>query len=104
MTAEPEFPAEWARRVQADLAASARPEAGEAAEPDGAPEWDEWYRRTAEIDTLAEQFKESRDDGKMRRAFLAGWSARDAVERRKAADDLTALTEELGLYDDGGGR
>jgi hypothetical protein len=58
------MPAEWRRRVLADLAASACPEAGEA---DGSACWDEL----------------------------------DAERRRKAADELTALTEDLGLYDDG---
>ena len=98
-----EVPAPWQRRVLADLAASACPEAGEA---DGTAEWDEWYRfHGSEFGEpwITGDFYDMLG-GQMRRAFLAGWSARDAVERRKAADDLTALTEELGLYDDGGSR
>lgn len=89
----PGIPAGGARRGQDELAApSACPEAGAA--------WDEWYARREADRPLGEWFNESPYD-KMRRAFLAGWSARDAVERRQAADELAALTEELGLYDDG---
>jgi hypothetical protein len=96
----PVIPDGWRRRVLDDLAASACPEAGEA---DGSGEWDEWYRRSglwSEEDARAGSPSEA-VAGLMRRAFLAGWSARDAAERRKAADGLTALTDELGLYDDG---
>jgi hypothetical protein len=64
--------------------------------------WDEWYAGDLAGRTLAQQVAESPYD-KMRRAFLAGWAERDAVMRRAAADELTALTEELGLYEDGGG-
>lgn len=91
-----------ARREPNELAApSACP-----AEADGSACWDEWYGRQA-LDLGAAWHAGYFYDflgGQMRRAFLAGWSSRDAVERRNAADDLTALTEELGLYDDGGGR
>jgi hypothetical protein len=82
------------RRTDDGSAASTRPEA------DGSAEWDRWYGRQHDGLTLAQVIDESPLD-KMRRAFLAGWLARDAVERRKAADELTALTEDLGLYDDG---
>lgn len=67
---------------------------------DGSAEWDEWYARCEASRPLGEFFTTSPYD-KMRRAFLAAWQARDDAERRKAADELTALTEELGLYDGG---
>ena len=83
-------PAEWLRRVRSDLAASARPEAGEA---DGPAGWDEWYRQDSDGQTLAEALCESKYDF-ARRAFLAGWAARDEAQRRGAADELAALSDD----------
>ena len=71
---------------------------------DGSAQWDEWHRRFERSFAslgFAGQLSET-VPGLMRVAFLAGWAARDGVERRKAADELTTLTEELGLYDEGG--
>jgi hypothetical protein len=64
--------AERARLVASDLSApSLHPDDG-----DGTDRWDEWYRRDYDRRTLAQAYSESPRD-KMRRAFLAGWSARD---------------------------
>lgn len=100
MSGEPEVPAAWRRRVESDLAASGCPEA-EA----------EVLGYTIVAHGVMSRLQDRGDAESEAAAFLsvnavvAEVRAVDSGEavraRRKAADELTALTEELGLYDDG---
>jgi hypothetical protein len=64
---------------------------------------DGWRRRV--LADLAASARPGADeaDGTAGADGSACWDELDAERRRKAADELTALTEELNLYDDGRG-